>query len=167
MSVSRITTMIIGLVLLGAFGTSAVAQEVRLEKSIPLALASEAAATAVQFCKERGWLVSATVVDQAGLPKAQLRADGAGPHTIDSSRRKAFTAASLHNTTSAVLGNVQRNPDAANLVMIDGFLILAGGIPIRTGDDVIGAIGVGGAPGGNLDEMCAEAGISKIRDRLK
>ncbi|HMC13810.1 MAG TPA: heme-binding protein, partial [Gallionellaceae bacterium] len=86
---------------------------------------------------------------------------------IDSSRRKAFTSASLRNNTSSILDIVQKNPDAANLTLIDGFLILGGGVPIRVGDQVIGAIGVGGAPGGHLDEQCAEAGIEKIRDRLK
>jgi uncharacterized protein GlcG (DUF336 family) len=107
------------------------------------------------------------VVDRAGQLKTLLRADGAGPHTIDSSRRKAFTSASARNNTSVMLENVQKNPDAANLPMIDGFLVLGGGMPIRVGDEVIGAIGVGGAPGGHLDDQCAEAGITKIRDRLK
>jgi uncharacterized protein GlcG (DUF336 family) len=50
--------------------------------------------------------------------------------------------------------------------MIDGLLILGGGLPIHAGDEVIGAIGIGGAPGGHLDDQCAEAGIAKIRDRL-
>jgi len=147
--------------------TSGMAQDVRVEKNISLALASEAATAALQFCKEKGFVVSVAVVDKAGQLKAQLRADGAGPHTIDASRRKAFTSASARNNTSAMLENVQKNPGAAYLPSIDGFLVIGGGIPIRAGDEVIGAIGVGGAPGGHLDDQCAEAGISKIRDRLK
>jgi uncharacterized protein GlcG (DUF336 family) len=140
---------------------------VRQERAISLILANEAAAAAVQFCRGKGWAVSAAVVDRAGQLKALQRDDGAGPHTIDSSRRKAFTAASARTNTSAMVETVQKNPGAANLTQIDGFLILGGGIPIRSGEEVIGAIGVGGAPGGHLDDQCAEAGIAKIRDRLK
>ena len=146
---------------------SAWAQDVLVEKNISLALANEAAAAAVQFCRGKGWRVSATVVDRAGVTKAMQRADGAGPHTVEASRRKAFTALSARNTTSAMLDAIQKNPAAANLSMIDGFLILGGGVPIRAGDEVIGAIGVGGAPGGHLDEQCAQAGIDKISEQLK
>lgn len=152
---------------MGSSVAFAASQEIRQEKNISLSLAIEAARAALQFASEKGWTVSATVVDRAGQPLVVLRADGAGPHTIDASRRKAFTAASARNTTSAILENVQKNPGAANLPMIEGFLVLGGGMPIRVGNEVIGAIGVGGAPGGHLDDQCAEAGINKIRDRLK
>jgi len=148
-------------------GTASAAQDIRLEKNISVALANEAALAAMQACTEKGYKVSAAVVDRAGQLRALVRADGAGPHTIDSSRRKAYTSASLREATSAMLDILQKNPSAANLQMIDGFLILGGGLPIRAGDEVIGAIGVGGAPGGHLDDQCAEAGISKIRDRLQ
>jgi len=111
--------------------------------------------------------VSVAVVDRAGQLIVLLRADGAGPHPVDASRRKAFTSASARNNTSAILENVQKNPGAANLPMIDGFLVLGGGMPMRIGNEVIGAIGVGGAPGGHLDDQCAEAGINSIRNRLK
>jgi uncharacterized protein GlcG (DUF336 family) len=111
--------------------------------------------------------VSVAVVDRAGHLIVLLRADGAGPHTVDASRHKAFTSAFARNNTSAILENVQKNPGAANLLMIDGFLVLGGGMPIRIGNEVIGAIGVGGAPGGHLDDQCADAGINRIRDRLK
>jgi uncharacterized protein GlcG (DUF336 family) len=166
MFIHRLTTMTIVMALY-ASGTATIAQEVRQEKNISLALASEAATAAMQFCKEKGWAVSVAVVDRAGQLKTLLRADGAGPHTIDSSRRKAFTSASARNNTSVMLEIVQKDAGAANLPMIDGFLVLGGGMPIRVGDEVIGAIGVGGAPGGHLDDQCAEAGITKIRDRLK
>jgi uncharacterized protein GlcG (DUF336 family) len=164
--IRSLTVMIIGFVLSGTVAT-AFAEGVLQEKNISLDLANEAAAAAVQFCHDKGWKVSASVVDRAGLLKAMQRADGAGPHTIDASRRKAFTAASARNNTSAMLDTIQKNPAAANLSMIDGFLILGGGMPIRAGDEVIGAIGVGGAPGGQLDEQCAAAAIDKIRERLK
>lgn len=147
---------------------SAVAEDIRQERTISLALATEAANAALQFCTEKGWKVSVAVVDRAGQLKTQLRADGASAHTLDSSRRKAYTSASLREATSTMIQTIQKNPAAAaNLQMIDGFLILGGGMPIRVRDEVIGAIGVGGAPGGQLDDQCAAAGIEKIRERLK
>ena len=95
------------------------------------------------------------------------RADLAGPHTIEASRGKAFTAASARNTTLAMMENAQKNPAAATLVHIPGFLLVGGGVPIRAGNEVIGAVGVGGAPGGHLDEACANAAIDKVKDALK
>jgi len=164
-SIQRLSTVLS--IVVGFAAAPAFAAEVLQEKNISLDLANEAATAAVQFCQGKGWKVSATVVDRAGLLKAMQRADGAGPHTVDASRRNAYTAASARNNTSAMLDTVLKNPTAANLSMIDGFLILGGGMPIRAGDEVIGAIGVGGAPGGQLDDQCAAAGIDKINDRLK
>ena len=146
---------------------NATAQEVRVEKNISLALARDAAAAALQFGAEKGWKVSVAVVDRAGNVKALLRSDDAGPHTVDSSRRKAYTAATLQQSTNAMMGIIEKNPGLTDLKMIDGFLLLGGGQPIRVGNEVIGAIAVSGAPGGDLDEQCADAGIDKIRARLK
>ncbi len=135
-------------------------------KSFNSSLAQEAANTAIQKCASNGYLVTATVVDSAGLVIAAIRGDGAAPHTLDASRRKAYTSASAKNTTSALLATSQSNPAAQNLGQIDGFLLLAGEVPISSGGAVVGAIGVGGAPGGPLDEECANAGIDKIKGRL-
>lgn len=142
------------------------AQGVVTERNISAGLAAEAAAAAVEACSGRGFRVSAAVVDRSGVLKALLRADGAGPHTVSSAQAKAFTAASMRSNTSQILENVRTNPAAARLVDIQGFLIVGGGMPIRVGDEVVGAIGVGGAPGGHLDDQCAEAGIARIRERL-
>jgi len=143
------------------------AQSERIEKNMPLALAEELAAAAVADCQAKGYAVTATVVDRAGLVKVMHRADGAGPHTIDASRRKAYTSASARNNTTAMMENSQKNPGAQNLGQIDGFLMLGGGMPVRAGNEVIGAIGVGGAPAGHLDDQCAQAALDKVKDRLK
>lgn len=147
--------------------TPAGAAEIRQERTIGLALANEAAAEALRYCTDKGWKVSVAVVDRAAQLKVLLRGDGAGPHTVDSSRRKAYTAASLREGTSAMLDIIGKNPAATHLAMIDGFLLLGGGLPIRAGGEVIGAIGVGGAPGGHLDDECAAAGIERIKHRLQ
>jgi uncharacterized protein GlcG (DUF336 family) len=141
--------------------------QVREEKTITLALANEAASAAVAECQAKGFAVSATVVDRAAQIKATQRADGAGPHTLDSALRKAFTSASFRANTGTMAENAQKNPAAANVWQIPGSILLAGGVPIRVGNDVVGAIGVGGAPSGSIDEECANAGIKKISDRLK
>jgi uncharacterized protein GlcG (DUF336 family) len=140
--------------------------QVRTEKNISLPLAMEAAAEAVASCAKGNYNVTATVVDRAGQIRAQLRADLAGPHTNDTSRRKAYMSATMRTNSGAIAENVAKNPGAAGVAQITDFIMLAGGVPIRSGNEVIGAIGVGGAPGGNLDEACAVAGIDKIKDRL-
>jgi uncharacterized protein GlcG (DUF336 family) len=136
------------------------------ERTLTAALAAEAVAAAVDACAARGHRVAAAVVDRGGVLRALLRADAAGPHTVASARDKAYTAASMRANTSQILETVRTNPGAARLPDIEGFLIVGGGMPIRAGDEVVGAIGVGGAPGGHLDDQCAEAGIARIRDRL-
>lgn len=148
-----------------AFGANA--QAVRSERTISLALASQIATETVNACAANGYAVAATVVDRAGTVKAQLRADNAGPHTLGSSERKAWTSASAKNATSAMQQGAQQNPAAANLVYLPGFLLLGGGVPIKVGNDTIGAVGVGGAPGGHLDEQCAVAAIEKVKGQLQ
>ena len=149
-----------------AAGTQAQAQIVRSERNVSLDLANQIAAASVAACQEKGYAVTATVVDRAATIRAVQRADNAGPHTLEASRAKAFTSASARNTTLAMMENAQKNPGAANLVHIPGFLLLGGGVPIKAGNDVIGAIGVGGAPAGNLDEQCAMAALDKFKDAL-
>ncbi|MCC6852888.1 MAG: heme-binding protein [Comamonadaceae bacterium] len=140
---------------------------VRTERIISLELASQIAAATVAACQGAGYAVSAAVVDRAGQLRALQRADNAGPHTLSSAQAKAYTSASTRSNTLAMMENAQKNPAAANLVHMPGFLLLGGGVPVRAGNDVIGAVGVGGAPGGHLDEQCALAGLEKVRDLLK
>lgn len=141
--------------------------ELLTEKNIPSSLAVEIAVNAVQACAADKYNVTAAVVDRAGVLRALVRADNAGPHTVGAARAKAFTSASSRTPTSKMAENVAKNPAAAELVNIEDFLVLAGGVPIKAGDVTIGAIGVGGAPGGNLDEACAAAAIEKTAGQLK
>lgn len=143
------------------------AQAVRTERNMSLALASQLAADTVAACTANGYAVTATVVDRAGSIRAVMRADNAGPHTLGASEQKAFTSASAKNVTLAMMEGAQKNPAAANLVHIPGFLLLGGGVPVKVGTETIGAIGVGGAPGGHLDEQCAMAALDKAKDLLK
>jgi uncharacterized protein GlcG (DUF336 family) len=143
------------------------AQAVRTERNMSLELANQIAAATVAACAANNHTVTAAVVDRAGTLRALQRADNAGPHTVGAAQAKAYTSASARNNTTTMLDNVQKNPGAATLVDIPGFLVLGGGVPIRVGTEVIGAVGVGGAPGGHLDEQCANAGIAKVAELLK
>lgn len=146
--------------------TAASAQAVRTEKNISLELASQIASATVAACSAAGYNVTAAVADRSGTLRVLHRADNAGPHTLAAAQAKAFTSASAKSTTSAMLENVQKNPGAASLVHIPGFLILGGGVPVKVGNEVIGAVGVGGAPGGHLDEKCAFEALDKVKDLL-
>ncbi len=149
-------------------GGALAAQGLPPEKTLPLAVAREATAAALAACERQGYRVSVAVVDRAGLLKVLMKGDGAAPHTIDSSTRKAYTSASLRHATSELVELIGRNPGAAGLRdMNENILILGGGLPIRAGDEVFGGIGVGGAPGGERDESCAQVGIDSIHDRLR
>ena len=147
--------------------TAASAQGVRTEKNISLELANQIASASVAACAANGHAVAATVVDRAGTIRAIQRADNAGPHTLASSQQKAYTSASAKNTTLAMMDGAQKNPAAANLVYLPGFLLLGGGVPIKVGNETIGAVGIGGAPGGHLDEQCAMVALDKVKDQLK
>ncbi|MCC6139242.1 MAG: heme-binding protein [Nitrospira sp.] len=153
--------VLVGSLMFGA--AMAAAQEMPKESVLPLSLAQRATQAAIEACKKDGYRVSVSVVDRAGLLRAMGRADGAGPHTVDSSRKKAYTAASLRRATSELADLISRMPAMQALRdMNEQILMLGGGLPIEIGGEVVGGIGVGGAPGAHLDDACAEAGLDAI-----
>ena len=154
----------LGMVLsLGFTQVVAAADELPREAVLPLVLATKAATTALEKCTKDGYRVTVAVVDRAGVLKALVRGDGAGPHTTDSSTKKAYTAASLRRPTAELAEMVAKTPAAEGLhYMNDKVLILGGGLPIEIAGEVVGGIGVGGAPGGHLDAACAQAGLDSI-----
>ena len=107
-----------------AAGAAQAQTAVRSERNVSLALANQIAGEAVAACQALGYAVAATVVDRAGGVRAVQRADNAGPHTLGSSERKAWTSASAKNATQAMMEAAQKNPGAANLVHLPGFLLL-------------------------------------------
>ena len=138
------------------------------EAVLPLSLATTAASAALDQCAKDGYKVSVAVVDRAGVVKVLMRGDGAGPHTVESSVKKAYTSASLRGSTGDVAEMIAKMPATQGLRdMNDKVLILAGGLPIEIGGEVVGGIGVGGAPGGNLDAACAQAGLDSIGAKPK
>jgi uncharacterized protein GlcG (DUF336 family) len=146
-------------------GTTTVraAEELPKESVLPAGLATKAIHAAVDFCRKDGYRVTASVVDRGGVLRAMVRSDGAGPHTVESSRKKAFTAASLRRPTSELAELVAKNATLQALrEMHPSILILGGGLPIEINGETVGGIGVGGAPGAHLDDACAQAGLDAI-----
>ncbi len=140
------------------------AQDLPTQKLLPLELSTQAAMAAIKKCHDDGFKVSVAIVDQSGLLKVQLKADGAGPHTLDSSRRKAYTANSLRDSTHKYAVLVAQKPELQSLTRLnENILLLGGGFPIKVGGEVVGGIGVGGAPGIEFDEICASAALKILK----
>jgi uncharacterized protein GlcG (DUF336 family) len=136
-------------------------------KILPAALAVEAAQTAVATCKAQGYTISVSIVDRLGNPKLLLVGDGASALSRRLSRRKAYTAA-VRRVSTGELAKQVGAPGAFNPTLYDTQLVTAiGGLPIKVGDETIGAAGASGAPGGEKDEACVKAGIEKISGMLK
>lgn len=139
---------------------------------LPLSLAQEAAQEAIVQCAARGYPVSASVVDVSGVERVFLRGDHSTVHTRETAFKKAYTEATLGpvfgvDTTGALTEKLNRTPTGPALASVSNVILLAGGVAIRAGGETVAALGVGGAPGGALDEQCAQAGVAKIQDRVR
>ncbi len=139
--------------------------------ALPLSLAMEAAAEAVRVCESDGYAVSASVVDPSGVVKLQAKGDHSTIHTRDSSFRKAYTVVTLgpifrFDASSAFTEIVAKSSSGPAISSLPDILPLAGGLAIEAGDEIVAALGVSGAPGGDKDEACARAGVARIQDRV-
>ncbi len=143
--------------------SAAMAEDLPKESVLPLHVATKAIQAALEACRKDGYRVSVSVVDRAGVLRAMERADGAAPHTVDSSRKKAYTAASVRRPTTELAELMSKVPPLQALRdMNEHMLILGGGLPIDIAGDIVGGIGVGGAPGAHLDDACAQSGLDAI-----
>ena len=139
------------------------------QRNLGIDLALEVATAALAEARSRGYPSTVAVTDRGGHLLVLLRNDGGGPHLVDSATRKAYTAASSNARTSDMERAVDKRtgvPDH-NLIFLDKVLMVGGGVPIRAGDELVGAIGVAGSPGAIHDEEVAEAGIAAIAASLK
>lgn len=148
-----------------SFAGSANAQLVA-HKDISAAMALTMAETAVATCKTNGYNVSANVVGRNGEVIVAMRGDNTGPHTLENSMKKAYTARAQRRSSGEFATAVKDNP-VAGALSLTNITPAQGALPIKVGEDTIGAIGVSGAPGGEKDEVCAKAGIDKVADQLK
>jgi uncharacterized protein GlcG (DUF336 family) len=134
------------------------------QKTVSLDMAMKMAQAAINKCRSEGYHVSVHVIDYSGLDKAALRDDGSGEVNFTVSRRKAFTALTYRRPSSD-MEKAWANMSAGRI--IPSVFGVGGGLPIKVGNEVIGAIGVGGAPGSDKDQACAAAGLAAVADQLK
>jgi uncharacterized protein GlcG (DUF336 family) len=135
-------------------------------KDLSYAVAKTIAEASVESCRSHGYKVSAVVVNRAGETIVSLRDDNSGPHTLENARRKAYTAMTFRQPTTAYAKKFAANdPTVLQQVTLPNIIAIGGGLPIKVGDDVIGGAGVSGSPG--VDEGCVQAGLDKVADQLK
>jgi uncharacterized protein GlcG (DUF336 family) len=158
---------------MGAAVTGAQAQGLVNMQKLSAQLANELVGDSVASCAQKGYTVTAVVVDLDGVRQAMLRGNGAPIHTLDNAYYKAYSAASLtlarkEDSTKAVADRMSKSPaTTVPQTPLPNVTYAVGGVTIMSGASPIGAIGVSGAPGGQFDEECARAALAKIRDRMK
>ena len=158
--VSRIALAIVGC----GIANGAEAQIARKDLSGDTALTI--ATTAMADCKAKGFAVSVAVVGRNGELLVHLRGDNTGPHTMENSFKKAFTSRTFRIPSGEMEDRLKKNP-AMGAQYLTGFTTGRGALPIKIGEDTVGAAGVSGAPGGDKDEDCVKTGIAKVADLLK
>ena len=156
---------LVGAALACVLATSANAQLLQ-HKDLSSAVATTIALTAVDACKAQGYNVSVHVVGRNGEVLVGLRHHAAGVNTFENSMKKAYTARTFRIPSGKFAENVGQNPVAPQL-MLANIVAARGALPIMIGEETIGAVGVSGAPGGEKDEACAQAGIDKVKDQLR
>jgi uncharacterized protein GlcG (DUF336 family) len=130
---------------------------------LPLSVARALADTALNTCHNKGIPVSVAVVDPDGVLIELLRADGATGATVAVAEGKAHAAAGFQSPTSGLQDAAKTQP---GLISVPDFVILPGGEPIRSGTALLGGVGVSGAPTGEIDDSCAQAGLKVIAGQL-
>jgi uncharacterized protein GlcG (DUF336 family) len=135
-------------------------------KDLSYEIAKTIAEGAIADCHRRGYPTSVVVVDRAGDTLVAMRDDNASPHTMENARRKAYTARTFKQPTAEYAKRLEAgNPVVRQQVTLPGVIAIAGGIPLKVGDDVIGGVGLSGSPG--VDDQCVEAGIDRVKDQLR
>lgn len=157
--------------LLGAATVPAHAQVRNSGADLPAALATEAANEAIRACEANGYKVSVAIVDPSGELKAFVKGDHSTTHTRETAFRKAYTQVTMgpifnFDALSIWVDKLKGNPLASSFLTVPNIILLPGAVAIKAKGEIVAAIGVGGAPGGEKDEVCAAAGFAKIKDRL-
>lgn len=116
----------------------------------------------MEHCRDLGYQIAVTVVDRFGVPQVMLRDRYAGTHTVETSRRKAWTAVSFRTATLDFATVTQAGEPLSGIRQVSEAMAVGGGIPVEAAGSLVGGVGVSGAPGGDLDHDCAQAGIDAI-----
>ncbi len=146
---------------LAASASAQLLQHKDLSLSVALAITNGA----LEACKAMGYAASAVVVDRDGETLVALRGDGAGPHTVENARRKAYTANAFRMTTEAFFQDMKTRPVRREQTTLPHVIAINGGVPIKVGNEMIGGVGLSGSPG--KDEECVNAGLKKVKQQLQ
>lgn len=138
------------------------AQAVITERTLSQNAALEMATTALAACRKEGYKVTITVLNRAARTIVILHDDGANPHTFENSLRKAYTSLTYRVPSGEFGKRLAGTPPPYPALLLDKITTAEGALPIMSNKEVIGAIGISGAPGGHRDAACAQAGIDKI-----
>ncbi len=147
--------------------TAAQAEGLVSAKRLSASLAAELVMAAVTACAQKNYHVGAVVLDTSGVQQAALRGDGAAGQNVLNAFDKAYTAASFGMDTAELVERSKTGPVSSAFAKVPHLLLNAGGVVIKLGGEVIGAIGVSGAPGGDNDVICAKVALEQIKDRMK
>ena len=165
----RIATSVVTaavLTLAGAAPAQAQAPLLRIQ-SLSLEGAVKVAAAALADCRARGAVVAVAVVDRTGNLLALQRDPLAGMHTPDTATRKAWTAVSFRGDTLSLEKATGPDSPSNGIRYLPNVAMLGGGVPIEAAGSLVGAVGVSGAPSGEMDDACGKAGIGVIQDDLE
>ena len=163
LSINRFGSLVLAGLCVYALASPASAQLIQ-HKDLSASMALTIAETTIATCKTNGYNVSVTVVGRNGEIIVQVRGDNTGPHTIENSMRKAYTAFTTRNSTAEMAKRAQ--PGLSGFMLLDKITPIEGGLPIFAGKDLVGSVGISGAPGGEKDAACAQVGIDKIAKGL-
>lgn len=169
---AMILAVLPALLLTSQMARGAEAAPLQTFRSLSVEAASSAAWEAVRDCRKRGYSVAVSVVDRGGNVQAVLRDRHAGPHTVETATRKAWTANSFRQSTNDLAAMLQEGRIPNQVQHNPGALLVGGGIIIQAKGEIIGGIGVSGAPPGkserdSIDGACALAGLAVIQDDLE
>lgn len=158
---------LVSFIFLAALASNAAAAEASFgTRSMTPETAQAAARAALEHCRNSGFQVAVAVVDRAGLLQAFIRDRYAGAHTVEMAQNKAWTAASFKIGTGALAVETQPGKPMSGVRGLPRVVAAGGGKAIEAGGQLFGGIGVSGAPGGEADDACADAGIRAIDDGL-
>jgi uncharacterized protein GlcG (DUF336 family) len=149
-----------------AAATSASDAQVISHRDAGSHMALKMIAAAVAKCEQNGGGLTVAVVDREGQLRALLVADNASPHHVELAERKAYTALTSRRSSADWAKATEPGARIAGQRSMAKVVPLSGGIPIKVGDETIGAIGVSGSMT-EPDETCAMAGITSVADQLK
>lgn len=135
-------------------------------KSMKPETALKLAQATLKACRDSGYQIAVAVVDRSGIVQVILRDQLAGSHTAETARRKAWTAASFKTDTLNMMEETQAGKKQSGVRFVNDAMMIGGGIPVNVAGALVGAVGVSGAPGGEIDHECAEKGIKAIEDLL-